>query len=120
MEKTKPINQNIEQRKPSSWSTTFTESNLSQNHLPVVPLWKQNIRKLQRLNYFSFTRFLQGEIYEAKFKQPVNHDVGNLSQKPSRGTMCSSVLGRGIRGGGVVVGEHVRGKAGFCVCDVLA
>ena len=39
--------------------------------------------------------------------------------KPARGNHISS-LGKGGRGGAVVVGEHVRGETGFRVCDMLA
>jgi len=34
--------------------------------------------------------------------------------------MCFSIWGRGTKGGGIRAGKHVRGKAGFRVCDLLA
>ena len=39
--------------------------------------------------------------------------------KPPRGETIFLVRGRGGEEG-VAVGEHVRGKAGFGICDVLA
>jgi len=48
MEKTKPINQNKEQKKPYFPSTALAENTWGRNRLPVVPYGIKNIRKLQR------------------------------------------------------------------------
>jgi len=120
MERTKPINQNI-----STKETIFLVHRVLLKVLRPKPLARRSFmetkyKEITTLNYFSFTRFLQGEILREEFKHPASHNVGSSNKRPPRGTMCFSMSGRGEEGGGIVVGEHARGKAGFCVCDVLA
>jgi len=61
---------------------------------------------------------LQGKFNERKIKHIVTKKQ-KAKQNPTRETMFL-VWGRGGGRGGVVVGEHVRGEAGFRVCDILA
>jgi len=63
----------------------------------------------------------QGEGYvKDKLKQLINHGAESPKEtKPSRENQLSR-CGRGGGRGAVLVVEHVRGEAGFRVCDVLA
>jgi len=67
-----------------------------------------------------YTFFARKNLTKGFFKHPANHKISNPKKETTAGTMCFSILGRGSKGGGIVVGEHVQGKAGFRVCDVLA
>jgi len=77
-------------------------------------------KEITTQNYFAFTRFLQGKVYKGRIKHLVNHNAGSLKKNSREEPCVSLILGRGSKGGGVVVGEHVRRKTGFCVCDILA
>jgi len=92
MERTKPINQNKQQKKPSSWSTAFTESTWAKTVCPSFPM-KTKYKEITTLNYFSFRGFLQGKIYKGRLKHPVNHNVGGRKKEPLGGTMCFFTLG---------------------------
>jgi len=81
---------------------------------------KTKYKEITTLKYFSFTRFLQGKIYVGRLKQPLNHKRRKCKQNPREEPCVSLFLGKGSKGGGVVVGEHVRGKAGLRLYDVLA
>jgi len=76
MERTKPINQNKQQKKPNSLPSAATETSLAKNHSAVVPLGNINISTFfNNKNYFSSARFLQGKNFFGNIKANYNTQI---------------------------------------------
>jgi len=120
MERTKPINQHQEQKKPFLLSPPRSLKISRPKPFARCSLRKRKNKEnttLKLLLIYAF--FCKGRYRKERLKHPINH----ASRKPKQihhGESMLVVLGGVGEGGRVAVGEHVRGKTGFHVCDVLA